>query len=91
MFCYLYKILLKNRYYNINILPTEIQYLTNLQKLYLSHILPIEIQYLTNLKYLSYNKINSIYIPLQVIRFLNRIKNIDNLQVYNDTQNIHNH
>ena len=31
------------------------------------------------------------YIPPQVIRFLNRIKNIDNLQVYNDSQNIHNH
>jgi hypothetical protein len=31
------------------------------------------------------------YIPPQVIRFLNRIKNIDKLQVYNDSQNIHNH
>jgi hypothetical protein len=35
------------------------------------------------------NKID--YIPPQVVRFLNKIKNIDKLQVYNDGQNIHNH
>ena len=79
----------------INIIPNEIQYLTNLQKLYLfeNYInnIPISIIKCINLKTFDYEYNEIEYIPPQVIRFLNRIKNTDKLQVYNDSENIHNH
>ena len=79
----------------INIIPNEIQYLTNLRELDLSeniiNNIPISIIRCRNLNNFDYEDNEIEYIPPQVIRFLNRIKKIDKLQVYNDSQNIHNH
>ena len=79
----------------INIIPNEIQYLTNLRELDLSeniiYNIPISIIRCRNLNNFDYEDNEIEYIPPQVIRFLNRINNTDKLQVYNDSQNIHNH
>jgi Leucine-rich repeat (LRR) protein len=72
------------------------KYNTQLKYLNLSYNnltqLPSSITRCKNLKYISYfgNEIN--YIPPNIQRFLNRLKQQTNiLQVYNDSQNVHNH
>ena len=79
----------------ITVILSVIQYLTNLQELDLSeniiYNIPISIIRCKNLKIFHYFHNEIEYIPPQVIRFLNKIKNTDKLQVYNDSQNIHNH
>jgi hypothetical protein len=54
-------------------------------------MIPIEIIHCTNLQKLSYHNNEIDYIPFQVIRFLDKINNIIEIQVYNDNQNVHNH
>jgi len=70
--------------------------LTNLQELYLNNNnltnIPSSIIYCRNLHYIVYcaNEIN--YIPPNIQRFLNTLRQKTNtLQIYNDTQNVHNH
>jgi Leucine-rich repeat (LRR) protein len=69
---------------------------TQLQKLWLNDnnltLLPISIINLIRLKRLYYENNEIEYIPPNLQRFLNRLNQIDNnLQVYNDSQNVHNH
>ena len=79
----------------IKIIPNEIRYLSNLLELDLSNNLIITIPnviiYCKHLRGFNYenNEIENIS-PI-VNRFLNRLYNINELQIYNDKQNIHNH
>jgi Leucine-rich repeat (LRR) protein len=72
------------------------KYNTQLQNLFLYNnklnLLPISIINLNRLKNLDYQNNEIEYIPPNLQRFLNRLNQIDNnLQVYNDSQNVHNH
>lgn len=94
---------LKNLYLSDNSIyeiPDEIQYLVNLREFIISwNILtsiPISIINLRRLIYFDGSNNEIHHTPPQIMRFLNRIENTyrqhgNNLQVYNDTQNIHNH
>ena len=79
-----YSIILNLSKKKINIIPSEIQYLTNLQKLDLNYnyinIIPSEIQYLTNLQelYLSYNNLIIISSKIQYLTNLQKLKLSDN-------------
>jgi len=53
--------------------------------------IPNSIIYCRYLIYFHYINNEIINISPIVIRFLNRMRNLDNLEIYNDTQNIHNH
>jgi Leucine-rich repeat (LRR) protein len=54
--------------------------------------LPLSLMNCRNLTSIYYNGNNITDLPLQLLRFINRIRqgNINNINVYNDTQNIHN-
>jgi hypothetical protein len=79
----------------IKIIPNEIRYLINLKILNISDnlikVIPNSIIYCRNLSQLYYenNQIENIS-PI-VTRFLNRLNNMNELQIYNDNENIHNH
>jgi Leucine-rich repeat (LRR) protein len=80
---------------NIKNIPNEIRYLTNLKELNFSNnqvtTIPNSIIYCRNLRYFNYNNNEIIDISPIITRFLNRIRDLDDLQIYNDSQNIHNH
>jgi Leucine-rich repeat (LRR) protein len=79
----------------ISTISKNIQSLTNLEQLNINTnditMIPIEIIHCTNLQKFSYHNNEIDYIPFQVIRFLDKINNIIEIQVYNDNQNVHNH
>ena len=79
----------------IKIIPNDIRFLNNLEILFLTNnnitSIPNSIIYCRNLNYFDYenNEIENIS-PI-IRRFLLRLHNNRELQVYNDRQNIHNH
>jgi Leucine-rich repeat (LRR) protein len=82
---------------NLKHLDKELfKYNTQLQKLYLSENnlteLPSSITRCRNLTFFNYRNNEIDYIPPHIRRFLNTIRQQTNhLQVYNDSQNVHNH
>ena len=77
-------------------LPKEIGQLVSL-KTFCYHLnklteLPFEITLLNNLRCFNYNNNEIEYIPPNIYRFLNRVRNINHKNgVYNDSQSVHNH
>jgi len=53
--------------------------------------IPISIINCNNLHIFTYDNNEIEYVPPQIVRFLNRLANTFEIQVYNDGQNIHNH
>ena len=80
---------------NILTISKNIQHLTNLEKLNIHTncitVIPIEIIHCINLQILSYHSNEIKYIPPQVVRFLNRLVNTMDIEIYYDEQNVHNH
>ena len=80
---------------NINIIPNEIRYLQNLKYLIISNnkiiTIPNSIIYCRKLRDFYYNNNEIENISPIVNRFLNNLNNINELQIYNDDQNVHNH
>ena len=85
-----------NLYNNLIVnIPSEIRYLINLESFNISNNniiqIPNSIIYCTNLSEFNYNNNEIEYITPIVLRFLDNLHNINNVQIYNDDQNIHNH
>ena len=85
-----------NLNYNLIVnIPSEISYLINLESLNVCNnniiTIPNSIIYCTNLSEFYYHNNEIEYITPIVLRFLDNLHNINNLEIYNDDQNIHNH
>jgi hypothetical protein len=90
------QILILNNNKLINLDRDLFTYNTQLKTLILSNnnltLLPKSIINLNRLEILRYQNNEIEYIPPNLQRFLNRLNQIDNnLQIYNDNQNVHNH
>ncbi len=77
---------------------TEIKKLDNLVNLQILNVyknkiteLPLSLCNFRNIIYFTYYNNPIEYIPLPVRRWLDRIDNINNNNIYNDVQNVHNH
>lgn len=82
-------------YNSIKKIPNFIGLLINLEGLYVNQNLlteiPISIIRCIFLKHFSYSENVIENIPPQITRFLNKMKNKDDFEIYNDSQSVHNH
>jgi len=80
---------------NIREIPDRIGNLHLLEYCFLNNnklkSIPISIINCNNLHIFTYDNNEIEYVPPQIVRFLNRLANTFEIQVYNDGQNIHNH